>query len=148
MIAHGLPEVLITLDPETPENVGFRFGTFGKLTTTGFECYVLQRPPVGEHPFIGRSTWRVAWLEHPEHGWCYQILNVKDRTGILIHPANWFVQLLGCLALGASIDDVVDETGKWLGKAGAKQMGVTSSVATVKRFNEHMDHNDFMLTII
>ncbi len=149
MTAKGLPEVHIILDPETPENAGFRFGVFGKVTApNGFECYVLQRPPVGDHPYIGRGTWRVTWCKHDVHGWCFQLLNVKDRVAILIHPANWFQELLGCLAFGASIDDVIDETGKWLGKPGARQMGVTSSKATVDRFNAHMDQKDFMLTII
>lgn len=149
----GLPEVVITLDPETPENAGFRFGVFGKgraINALGglFEFYVLQRPPVGEHPYIGRGTWRVTWMQHDVHGWCYQLLNVKDRTAILIHAANWFQELLGCLAFGASICDVIDETGHWLGKAGAKQMGVTSSTPTIARFNDHMDRKDFMLTVL
>ena len=149
----GLPEVLITLDPETPENAGFRFGTFGKgraINAIGglFEFYVLQRGPVGEHPFIGRGSWRATWMKHEIHGWCYQLLNVDGRTAILIHAANWFQELLGCLAFGAAICDVVDVTGRWLGKVGAKQMGVMSSGPTVARFNAHMDQKDFMLTIV
>ncbi len=152
MTAQGLPEVIIILDPETPENVGFRFGVFGKgraINSLGglFEFYVLQRPPVGDHPYIGCGSWRVRWLWHEIHGWCFQLLDVQGRTVILIHAANWFQELLGCLAFGASITDVVDETGKWLGKPGAKQMGITSSGTTVMRFNEHMDRKDFMLTI-
>lgn len=151
--ATALPEVVITLDPETPENAGFRFGTFGKgraINSLGglFEFYVLQRAPVGEHPYIGRGSWRATWMKHDIHGWCYQLLNVDGRTAILIHAANWFQELLGCLAFGAAIDEVVDESGKWLGKAGAKQMGITSSGATVLRFNVHMDRKDFMLTIV
>ena len=157
MNAEGLPEVVITCDPETPENSGFRFGVFGKgraFNAHGglFEFYVLQRSPAGDHPNIGKGTWRVKWMNHPEHGWCYQLQEVTDasgtpRTFILIHAANWFQQLLGCLAFGASIDEVVDLTGKWLGKPGAKQLGVTSSGPTVARFNAHMEQKDFLLTI-
>lgn len=148
MTAQGLPEVLITCDPETPENVGFRFGTFGKLSAPGgFECYVLQRSPSGDHPNIGRGSWRVHAFAHPEHGLCYEVQNVEGRTAILIHAANWFQELLGCIALGRSIDDVMDLTGKWLGQPGRKQMGVTSSGDTVKAFWNHMGGVDFMLTI-
>ncbi len=148
----SLQTVTIVLDPETPENAGFRFGTFGKgraVNSQGglFEFYVLQRSPVGEHPYIGRGTWKVTWLWHTIHGWCYQLLNVKDRTAILIHAANWFQELLGCLAFGAAITEVVDETGHWLGKPGAKQLGVTSSSPTILRFCDHMDRKDFILTI-
>lgn len=148
MNAQGLPEVVITLDPETPENVGFRFGMFGKIAAPGgFERYALQRSPSGEHPSIGRGTWRVRALQHPEHGLCYEVLDVKGRTAILIHAANWFQELLGCIALGRSIDEVVDLTGKWLGQPGRRQMGVTSSVETVKEFWDHMGGVDFLLTI-
>lgn len=153
MNALGLPEVLIICDLETPENIGFRYGVFAKVQATNaeggfFECYVVQRPPTGDHPNIGKGSWRVTWKKHPEHGWCYELQDVQGRTFILIHSANWYQELLGCLALGASIADVMDLTGKWLGKAGAKQLGVTSSVATVARFNAHMDQKDFMLTIV
>jgi hypothetical protein len=148
MNAQGLPEVLILTDPETPENAGFRFGMFGKLTAPGgFECYVVQRSPVGEHPNVGFGDWRVHACQHPEHGLCYQLEDKNGRTAILIHSANWFQELLGCLALGRSIDEVVDEKGKWLGKPGAKQMGVTSSADTVRAFFNHMGGVDFMLTI-
>lgn len=152
MNALGLPEVVITCDPEGPENPGFKFGVFGKgraVNAEGglFEFYVLQRPPTGDHPNIGMGSWRVSWLNHPEHGFCFQLIDVEGRTGILIHAANWFIELLGCLAFGASITEVVDQTGRWLGKVGAKQLGITSSGPTVMRFNDHMDRKDFMLTI-
>ncbi len=148
MNAEGLPEVFIDLDPETPENAGFRFGMFGRLTAPGgFECDALQRPPVGDHPSIGRGRWRVHAFVHPEHGLCYEVQNVVGRTGILIHPANWFQELLGCIALGRSVDEVVDFTGKWLGQPGRKQLGVTSSGDAVKAFWNHMGGVDFMLTI-
>lgn len=31
---------------------------------------------------------------------CYEIQNVKNRSSILIHPANYVSELLGCIALG------------------------------------------------
>lgn len=149
----GLPRVLITLDPESPDNPAFKYGTFGKLAAPGgFECYVLQRPPTGDHPSIGKWSGKVHAFVHPEHGLCYELQNVvmadgTARTAILVHSANWFQQLLGCLALGRSIDVVVDQTGKWLGKPGAKQLGVTSSKDAVGAFWSHMGGKDFLLTI-
>ncbi len=139
-----LPEVRIVLDPETPENSGFRFGTFGKLIAPGgFECYALQRPPVGDHPFIGRGSWTVKIKDHPVHGKCYEVCAVDGRTAILFHAANWFFQLLGCIALGRSVQVV---EGFWEDKA-IKQLGITSSKDTVAAFHAHMGGADFRLVI-
>ncbi len=144
MNAQGLPEVYITCDAETEENAGFRFGVFGQLVAPGgFQCYVLQRPPVGEHPNIGKGTWRVRVLDHPIHGKCYEVLNVAGRTAILLHSANWFQQLLGCIALGRSVQVV---EGVWQDKP-IKQLGVTSSKDAVDAFMAHMASKEFMLTI-
>lgn len=143
--ADGLPEVRITLDSETPENSGFRFGTFGKLAAPGgFECYALQRPPVGEHPFIGRGSWRVTVKDHPIHGKCYEVQDVEGRTAILLHSANWFQELLGCIALGRSIA-VVDG---FFEDVHYVQLGITSSKECVAAFFAHMAGVDFMLTIV
>ncbi len=144
MNAQGLPEVVIVLDPETPENSGFRFGMFGKLTAPGgFECDAMQRPPVGDHPSIGLGSWRVSVKDHPVHGKCYEVLDVKRRTAILFHSANWFQQLLGCIALGRSVQVV---EGVWQNKP-IKQLGITSSKDAVAAFHTHMGGLDFMLTI-
>lgn len=146
MSALSLPIVVITLDPETPENVGFRFGRFGKLETEwdgGFECYALQRPPVGEHPSIGCGQWRCSIKDHPVHGKCYEVLDVNGRTAILFHSANWYQQLLGCIALGRSVQVV---EGFWEDSK-IKQLGITSSKDAVSAFHEHMSGSDFILTI-
>lgn len=139
-----LPAVLITLDRETPANSGFRFGTFGKLWAPGgFECDVLQRPPVGEHPYIGLGSWQVAMRDHPLHGKCYEVLDVKGRTAILIHSANWFQQLQGCLAFGRSTQVVEG----FFEDEPIKQLGITSSKDAVASFVAHMGGLDFRLTI-
>ena len=36
----------------------------------------------------------------------YHVLNVPNRDFILIHPANWVTQLLGCIAVGDSFKDL------------------------------------------
>lgn len=46
-------------------------------------------------PRLKKKTWRLQ--------------QVKDRDGILIHPANYVHDLLGCLAPGLSFDDINDD---------------------------------------
>src|SRR6266496_808896 len=36
----------------------------------------------------------------------YELLNVPGRVGIRIHSANYFFQLLGCIALGSLLKDL------------------------------------------
>lgn len=67
----------------------------------------------------------------------YEVLNVPNRAGIRIHSANFFSQLLGCIALG---DDLID-----LNKDGHED--AANSRATVKKFNEIMGGEDFELEI-
>ncbi|MCA9495921.1 MAG: hypothetical protein KC589_03185 [Nanoarchaeota archaeon] len=42
----------------------------------------------------------------PKFGECFWIQGVPDRDGILIHPANFFYQLLGCIAVGKGYTDI------------------------------------------
>ncbi len=140
MTAQGLPEVFIKHrldnDPAGP--------TFGDLTAPGgFSCDTMERPATGDHPCIGKGSWRVHAFAHPEHGLCYEVQNVKDRTAILFHSANWIRQLLGCIALGRATMVV---EGVWKGEK-VKEMGLSSSKDAVAAFWAHMAGMDFMLTI-
>mgnify|MGYP005996027743 CR=1 FL=1 len=57
-----------------------------------------------------------------KYGWHFHILNVENRSLILIHNANFSYQLLGCVAVGKKHIDI--------NKDGLKD--VTSSKATMK----------------
>ena len=122
-------------------------GTFGILRGPMFECYTLERPATGDHPCIPAGTYKVVWTskdDNPTHGPCYQIMGVKGRTDILIHPANWFDQLLGCVALGRSHQEVEGERPKG---AKRKMEGVSSSRDAVAALVAALDRQDFELTI-
>lgn len=132
-------------------------GTFSRWRSdSGFECYLVERPPLAQvghaipdHPrILDAGGVAVASVkDHPEHGKCYE-LAVDGRTAILIHSANWMQQLLGCLAPGASIDDVQDLTGKWLGQPLKKQRGVTASKDTLARLMADLDGEAVEITIV
>ena len=55
--------------------------------------------PCGLYPFVRRDSWRGS----QKYGHTYQVMDVPGRTDILIHPANWSHELLGCFATGQTI---------------------------------------------
>lgn len=67
----------------------------------------------------------------------YEILNVPSRGGIRIHSANYFHDLLGCIALGDATQDI-DIDG---------ELDVLHSAITVLNFVDFMNKEDFILTI-
>lgn len=119
-------------------------GTFGIYKSdSGFSCYILERPGTGDHPCIPTGTYEVKKLKHPLHGLCYEVLDVPGRTAILLHAANWYQELLGCLAPGRSVQVV---EGSWQGQQ-IKQMGVTSSRDAVLALMADMDGQPFRLIV-
>ena len=119
--------------------------TFGKLQAPGgFECDTLERPlTVADHPRIPAGTYQVHACEHPKHGLCYEVQNVPGRTAILIHSANFWRQLLGCISLGRSVQVIEAD---WEGQH-IKEMGVSSSKDAVDSFWRQMGGLDFTLII-
>lgn len=67
----------------------------------------------------------------------YELLDVPNRSGIRIHSANYYRQLLGCIALGRAYQDL----------DGDGEMDAVQSYDTVNEFNTIMDGEDFFLTI-
>lgn len=126
-----------------------QFGTFGKLETGSFECASLERPhDIVDHPCIPAGEYDVDWTDvHPHHNPCYEIMRVPGRTAILIHSANWYQELLGCVAPGARAEEVVDIEGKHLGKPGNKQYGVSASGPALKALLDDLHRQNFRLVI-
>lgn len=67
----------------------------------------------------------------------YEILGVKDRAGIRVHPANYAYQLKGCVAPGLTEADI----------DGDGVMDVTSSRAATEKFEKAMNYEDFKLIV-
>lgn len=85
--------------------------------------------PFGDYKVIKRNS--------PKYGDHFHILNVPNRSYILIHAANYSRQLLGCVAVGKEHIDIDGD--------GLKD--VTSSRATIKMLNEFCN-DEFDLLII
>lgn len=90
-------------------------GTFGDLVTdNGYQCVIVEKPwadnKTDESCILpkpgGKAKYKAEPWESPKFGKCFRLVDVPGRTDILIHPANWARQLLGCLAPGRAIGDV------------------------------------------
>ena len=119
-------------------------GTFGTLTGLDFDFCSLELPWVDangdglgdpQKSCITAGTYECVWQESPRYGWCYEVTNVPERSRILIHPANWASQLLGCIALG-----------KGRGVLNGKP-AILQSRAAIKEFHAAMREQPFQLEV-
>ena len=76
--------------------------------------------------------------EHGEPVYTYEVLDVPERAGIRIHPANFYKQLLGCIALGDSHKDINADG----------ELDLIHSGKTLGNFVSLMNKEDFMLNIM
>lgn len=123
------------------------FGTFGTLTIGSFSCCTLERQWFNnqqEVSCIPVGTYQVVWNKHPIHGNCYQIMNVPNRSDILIHSANVFQQLKGCIALG--LEEAMFPIGSFNG-IDISEEGIQHSKQALTNFEAHMLLSPFTLEI-
>jgi hypothetical protein len=126
--------------------------TLGSLSFTKndgqpFNCKTLELPwkdnqsnisciPAGS--YICKYTKSNRMTKHAGHDvFTYEVLNVPSREGIRIHSANFFSQLLGCIALGDSHQDINKD----------EELDVVHSTATIAAFVEQLQRQDFRLIV-
>lgn len=117
--------------------------TLGKIIVTDndckqvFECFCLELPdrnnqkrvsriPAGEYKVIKR--WSSKYKNH------FHILDVPNRSMILIHHGNYNKDTLGCILVGAALKDLDGDGHK----------DVTSSVVTMKKLNDLLPDEFFI----
>ena len=94
---------------------------------------------------IPEGRYTVKMVTSPTHGRVYQVMNVPNRSNILIHSANIPSQLLGCIAVGKSV--AVFNPGSIKGlKVPTK--GISRSREALKQLEDEMSGEDFTLEII
>ncbi len=142
----SIPRRLVTLTRDLSRSS--HLGTFGELDTGSFKCKSLERPRAGlipEHPCIPAGEYDVDWTDvHPHHNPCYEIMNVPERTAILVHAANIYEQLLGCIAPGSQVEEMEVE---WEGQT-VKHVGVAASGPALKMLLDDLHHLPFRLRIV
>lgn len=85
-------------------------GTLGTLAIDGvILCQTLERPWVDANgdlisdkmvSCINSGVYKCRIRESKKFGTVIEVLNVPNRTAILIHPANRVPELQGCIAVG------------------------------------------------
>lgn len=115
--------------------------TLGELSFGSFTCKTLERPYLDNKPNIScipKGTYNCKYTFSPKFlKYTYEIQNVPKRSGIRIHSANFFYQLLGCIALGSAFIDI--------NKDGKKD--VIDSRITVSKLESLLGKKDFTLII-
>ena len=74
-----------------------------------FECYTLELPWKDNQrrvSCIPQGTYKAVKHRSPKFGNSVWIKDVPNRSEILIHPANYVRQLLGCIAVGKDLKDI------------------------------------------
>jgi hypothetical protein len=112
-----------------------------------FVCKTLELPwknnqsnvsciPAGSYTCKYTKSNRMS-MEKGRDIFTYEVLNVPGRGGIRIHSANYFFQLLGCIALGDAHQDINSDN----------EQDVVHSGATIAAFENQLQKQDFKLTI-
>jgi hypothetical protein len=126
--------------------------TLGALVTQDgksvFTCRTLELPwKNNQHNIscIPAGTYKCSWTRSPlfslkagKDVYTFEVLGVPARGGIRIHSANYFHDLLGCIALGDAHKDI-DIDG---------QLDVIHSGDTIAAFNKLMNQETFELVIL
>jgi hypothetical protein len=115
--------------------------TLGTLTTAGFTCKTLELRWLENKrnvSCIPEGTYEVDRTFSMKFGrYVYRLKNVKERDGILIHPANFVYQLNGCIALGTYFKDINSDG----------VIDIANSKKAVDAFEKHMNYKPFTLVI-
>lgn len=94
-----------------------------------FNCYTLELPWKDNEKRVScipKGVYNVEKRQSTKYKHHFHILDVPNRSYILIHQANFVRQLKGCIAVGATLTDI--------DKDGLRD--VTSSVATMNKLNK------------
>ena len=87
------------------------YRTYQKDSTLGlanygfFRAYTLELPNLDNQEDIScipEGLYACRKHQSPSNGHCIEIINVKDRTNVQIHKANFLQDILGCIAIGDS----------------------------------------------
>lgn len=93
---------LIRMQPQDKQTLGWLHGKHGRLATIELawkdNAKKVSCIPTGRYNVIPRSS-----QKYRKH---FHILDVPNRDYILIHPANYSRQLMGCIAVGLSHTDI------------------------------------------
>ena len=100
-------------------------GTFGTMSLPGdVQFYSIERPwlgnandisciPEGIYPLKKRYSPVVKRSSGGEFEEGWEICDVPNREFIMLHPANWIIDLKGCVGMGLDYVIMQDRTGRY-----------------------------------
>lgn len=123
--------------------------TRGALNINGEIFATLERPWLNNKPYIScipEGKYEVKWHNSPSKGWCWKLLNVSDRTNILIHVGNMEDDTEGCILVGERHDRwqrIDDDTGSQYDIP-----VVVQSRAALARMTELLGENNWQIEVV
>jgi len=106
-----------------------------------FTCKTLELPWLQNAKNISCipvGTYTVKWTKSWLFGkYTYQIMNVKNRSGIRIHVGNYYSDINGCIIVGNAFKDINKDN----------ILDVINSKNTLTTFENFMNKKEFTLTI-
>jgi len=79
--------------------------TLGLLRYGFFRAHTLELPDLDNQKDVScipEGLYSCRKHQSPKNGYCIEIINVKDRTHVQLHKANYLSDILGCIAIGDS----------------------------------------------
>lgn len=90
-------------------------GTYGVMIEEKFSripfCLTLELPWANNEPnksCIPKGEYLCKKVISPHRGEVYQVMDVPNRTAILIHKGNWTTDSLGCILVGEQFEDTIN----------------------------------------
>lgn len=124
-------------DPAQTTGILEAYNGLAKFTCRTLELAWLNN--VSNISSIPKGTYLCKWTFSPRFlRFTYEVINVPNRTGIRFHPANYFHQLNGCIALGNNLVDI----------NGDGHLDTVNSKATIALFENFMGKEPFTLSIM
>lgn len=117
--------------------------TIGQLRTNDglFGCDTLELAYKNNQSNISsipKGTYICQWKKMQTTGvFHYEIMNVPNRSGIFIHPGNYYTDIKGCILLGSSPHDINND----------KETDLSNSKIIIEAFEKKMNKKDFQLII-
>ena len=103
----------------------------GKLTINGVRYDTLELPWKDNEPRVScipAGRYDVVKRHSPKYGHHFHVLDVPNRSYILIHHGNYHRDTLGCILVGIGVKDI----------NGDGELDVVNSKAAMKELNEKL----------
>lgn len=132
--------ILQRLNDNGKQTIG-QFTVFKGTKPEIFQCKTMELPYRDNQKNISaipKGEYQCKIITSPKFGKVFEVTKVPNRTGILLHPANYSRQLQGCIALGETFSDI-DKDGT---------IDITNSGKTVQNFMSFVGSGALTLFVV